>query len=358
MKVLQIIPNFVLAGAETMCALLTIELKQLNVDVRVVSLYRMETPITERLNRLGIPIYYLDKRLGFDKEIIPKLHNLLMKEMPDCIHTHLRILPYVVPATANTGIKGHFHTLHNTKREEQVPSLIVLSDFFYHVNHVVPVAISKGVQEAIHKRYHLPLDRIPMISNGIDADRCQEKSSYKTLAGIKFIHVGRLSPPKNHMMLIEAFKIVHIALPDAELILIGKGELEDQIRMRVNELGLSECVRFEGEKNDVFSYLNRADVFVFPSQWEGFGLALAEAMATGLPCVATDVGGIPDMIDDGVNGILVDVNVESIAKGMLRMSDEVLRERLGREARKKTLRQFSAEAMAKKYLELYQSMMV
>lgn len=357
MKVFQIIPNLVLAGAETMCGSLAIELKRLNVDVQIVSLYRIETSMTERLNGQGIPIHYLDKKVGFDKNVIHRLHNLLLQEMPDCIHTHLRILPYVVPATVNTRIKGHVHTLHNTKREEQVLPLIGLSDFFYHVNHVIPVAISKAVQESVHKRYHIPLDRIPVIFNGIDVDRCQEKHFYGTSTGIKFIHVGRFSPQKNHTMLIKAFEIVHNTLPDAELILIGKGELEDQIRARVDELGMSKCVHFEGETSDVFSYLHCADVFVFPSQWEGFGLALAEAMTTGLPCVATNVGGIPDLIDDGVNGLLVDVKVESIAKGMLQMADIALREKLGKAAREKAVGLFSIEVMAKRYFELYQEMM-
>lgn len=352
MKVIQIIPKFALAGAETMCANLCILLNKREIDVTAISLYDYHSSLTEMLEGSGVKVIYLDKKKGADFSIIRKLHKIFLDIQPDVIHTHLYVMPYAIPATRFITIKKKIHTVHNTALEEAKPSTRVLNWLFYHFNSVIPVAISVAVKETVRECYHIK--NVPVIYNGIDIGKDMlEKDNRLGGERLSFIHVGRFSEQKNHEMLIDAFKIVHDKIPNSELHLIGGGELENKIREKVSNMKLSEFVYFEGIQKDVFSFLKRADVFVFPSKWEGFGISLAEAMRTGLPSVASNVGGIPELIDDGVNGLLVDVEAESIAQGMLRMADKGLRERLGRAARIKANEKFTASRMVEQYIEVY-----
>ena len=351
MKVLQIIPNFALAGAETMCANLCLQLHNREIDVAAISLYEYHSSLTDMLEDNGINVFYLNKKRGVDLSIIRKIKKIATEIHPDIIHTHLSVMPYVVPASILLRNTKIIHTVHNTVMEEAKPSTRRLNRWIYRFNCVTPVAISNAVQKSVFEYYHVKY--VPMIYNGIDLSKCIEKRDYSATTGLSYIHVGRFSEQKNHEMLIDAFKIVHEKLPYSELHLIGEGELKDRIKCKVNELGLTKCVYFEGIQKNVFPFLASADVFVFPSKWEGFGIALVEAMATGLPAVVSGVGGIPELIEHGVNGEIVDLDAYSIASGMLKMVDKEYRKKLGIASRKRAFCYFSNETMAEKYIQIY-----
>ena len=102
-------------------------------------------------------------------------------------------------------------------------------------------------------------------------------------------HVGRFNAQKNHMFLIEIFAALHEKMQDAHLVLVGKGELEDEVRRRVEEKGLSDFVSFLGVRDDVQRLYQGMDLFLFPSCYEGLGIVLIEAQICGLPCVVSDV---------------------------------------------------------------------
>ena len=101
-------------------------------------------------------------------------------------------------------------------------------------------------------------------------------------------HVGRLTSAKNHRFLLEVFRAVYARCPDARLLLVGDGELEGEIRASVERLGLSSVVAFAGNQAEVAAFYSAMDVFVFPSLFEGLGMALVEAQVNGLACVASD----------------------------------------------------------------------
>lgn len=139
-------------------------------------------------------------------------------------------------------------------------------------------------------------DRFSVLMNGIDLARYQFNVStrerlrseygvtHKTVLG----HVGRFSKQKNHAFLFEIFASYHKQNPSSELWLIGTGELEEQLKQSAKNLGIRECVRFIGTTKDVSDYLMAMDIFVFPSLYEGLGIALVEAEATGLMCVVSE----------------------------------------------------------------------
>ena len=116
--------------------------------------------------------------------------------------------------------------------------------------------------------------------------------------------VAKFRPEKGHDVLLDAFAKVRGDVPDARLVLVGQGELQEELEARVERLGLTGSVEMTGMVHDVWPFLAAADVFALASNSEAYGIAIAEAMAAGLPVVASDVGGIPELVRPGVSGEL------------------------------------------------------
>jgi glycosyltransferase involved in cell wall biosynthesis len=353
-KVIQIVPQFGLAGAEIMVENLTVTLVKDNFDVCVVSLYDYHSAITERLENQNISVYYLGKKKGPDVKIIYRLYRLLKKEHPNVVHTHLYSMPYVIPAAILAKIPVRIHTIHNIAKKEVGSFQRRINKFFYKYCKVIPVSISPLVKKTIVEEYGFLDNQVPMIYNGIDLKKCIPKQEYSNKNGIiNILHIGRFAEQKNHIGLIESFKIVHDNAPNTVLNLIGTGTLEKEVKNKVRELNLDPCVKFLGLQSNVYPYLNEADIFVLPSLWEGMPITLIEAMATGLPIVATKVGGVSDIIENNVTGLLVDTNIEQIAGALLKLiKDKEMREKMGKAA-KVASKRFSAQKMARKYAKLY-----
>ena len=131
----------------------------------------------------------------------------------------------------------------------------------------------------------------------------------------------------------------------------------EEIKLLVHKKGLQENVEFLGLCTDVKALMNTADIFCLPSDYEGMPMTLIEAMATALPIVATNIGGVPDMIRDGVEGLLCESNPASVADALINLiEDESLRKKMGQAALLKA-QNYSSKNMAEKYLELYASKM-
>ena len=192
-----------------------------------------------------------------------------------------------------------------------------------------------------------------MIYNGIDLSRCIPKTTYETGETMTILHVGRFDVPKNHAGLLEAFRLLRETHPECRLRLVGDGDLRADMEALAKEKGVSDAVEFCGMQSNVYPYLHNADIFTLPSIYEGNPMTIIEAMGTGLPIVASRVGGIPDMIHDGESGILVEPEPQSICAGFTRLvEDGALRQRLGETALRES-QTFSAEHMARDYLSLY-----
>ncbi len=161
----------------------------------------------------------------------------------------------------------------------------------------------KRVMQVIYDR------EIAVVPNGIDLNEYTARLPAREVEGCKkrILFVGRLHPVKGVQYLLQAMKIVHEEMPEARLILVGDGEERDILESLTDNLGIRGCVEFVGKvpHEMIPDYMYHADVFVLPSLSESFGIVNLEAMACGLPIVATRVGGLPDVIEDGVNGYLV-----------------------------------------------------
>lgn len=356
MKIIQVLPYFCFGGAETMCENLTCALRKLGHEVTVVSLYNEHTPISQRMEAAGVPIVYLDKKLGLDLSMIPKLTAIFREEKPDVVHTHLDVIKYAVPAAKLAGVKRCVHTVHSVAHKEAEGRLQKLSNrFFYHAGWSVPVALSREVQQTILAFYGLPEEAVPVVMNGIDLSRCMPKKDYAMADPWHFVHVGRLDTPKNQERLLRAFRKVLDTHPRAQLTLVGDGDLRPRLEAVTAELDLGDAVIFAGMQENVRPFLAEADIFVLTSDYEGIPMTILEAMGTGLPIVSTAVGGVPDVLADGKTGLLTAPDVEAVAEAcQMLATDASLRETLGRAALEDSVR-FSAQTMAKAYLDIYQN---
>ena len=355
LKLIQVMPEFGLAGAETMVESLIMSLDREKVDILIVSLYDFHSPITERLEKNGYKICYLNKKPGLDISIFSKMYNIFKEFKPDIIHTHRYVLQYVVLPKMLIKKCRIVHTVHNIAQKE-VPKLqrMFQKKYFKYLK-IIPVAISNLIQDTIIEEYKLKKEKVPVIINAIDLRKCIKKTKYKKSNII--LNVGRLSEQKNHKLLIDVFNEIHKAYPKYILKIVGQGELEEELKKKVSDLGLKKSVIFEGVKPECFSYMNEADMFVMTSLWEGLPITLIEAMGTGLPIVTSNVGGIPDIIESYKNGIIVEGTIENFKKEIINLiEEESLRESIGKGSIESS-KKYSAENMGKQYMKLYKEVL-
>lgn len=352
--IMQVMPEFGLAGAEIMCENLTIELdKNPNYSVIVVSLFDYHSPITDRLESNGVQIFYLSKKSGLDISVIFKLKNLMISEGVDIIHTHRYTMQYAIPAAKLAGIKKCVHTVHNIASKEVSRIRRTFASFVYKTKTSIPISISPQVTESISKEYHINTSDIKMVFNGIDLNKCLVKKDYTTNNKFQIVHIGRFSEQKNHETIIKAVKKLKDKGFDIILNLIGDGPLFKDIKIKVTNLGLKENIIFHGLKSDVYPYLRQSDCFILPSFYEGMPISLIEAMGCGLPIIASNVGGIPDMIKDEYSGLIIEPNSDDLVEAIKRIIvDQNLREKLGTNALHDSYR-FSIEEMIKQYTDIY-----
>ena len=356
MKILQVIPYFCFGGAETMCENLTYALKNQGQEVTVVSLYNQQTPISRRMEEAGVRILYLDKKLGMDVSMVSKLAKIMKAEKPDVVHTHLDVIKYAVAAARLAGIKKCIHTVHNVADKEAEGRVQkIINTTYFKLGWSTPVALSPEVQKTVVSFYGLKEQQVPVIYNGVDISRCLPKESYCAEESLKLVHIGRFNEQKNHKGLLDAFALFLRQYPTAQLWLLGDGELREETETHARNLGIGGSVRFMGSQNNVYPYLHDGDIFLLPSRYEGMPMTIIEAMGTGLPIVATAVGGVPDMITHGQSGLLTDDRPEAVCEALASLAaDESLRKQLGQKARQESVR-FSADNMAKCYLKEYES---
>jgi glycosyltransferase involved in cell wall biosynthesis len=203
-----------------------------------------------------------------------------------------------------------------------------------------------------------PASKYIVVRNGIDCDRFAGARP-RTFAGSPVIgSVGRFSEEKGYRYLLEAMVDVRRRLPEARLALVGYGALEGDLRSRAAGLGLDGIVTFAGER-DSADVIGGFDLYVQPSLYESQGLAILEAMAAGVPVVASDVGGVRDAVRDGGTGLLVPpADPGALAGAVVRLAeDRALASRLSAEAGRLVRERYSSSAMLDAYARLYRGLL-
>lgn len=188
-------------------------------------------------------------------------------------------------------------------------------------------------------------EKVTVVYNGIDLERFAKKRRMPRQPTIGI--VARLSGFKGHDLLIRAMKQVVRKFPDARLLIIGDGPEKANLQKLVSQLQLSRQVEFIGFVNDVSSYLEQLNVFVLPSQAEGLPFSIIEAMAKGIPVVATRTGGVPELVLDGQTGLILDeATPDAIAGAITKLlEDKKLAQKMGAAARRRSRELFSVHPM-------------
>jgi L-malate glycosyltransferase len=209
----------------------------------------------------------------------------------------------------------------------------------------------------------VPAARTVTVNEGIDLGRVERAPRAPLHEELWLPHnapivgnVAALVPHKGQKQLVDAAALVVQRVPDARFVIAGEGELRDAIQRQIRDLGLEKHVLLLGFRPDILSLHKAFDIFVLSSLTEGLGTSLLDAMACGKPIVATTAGGIPEVVDDGVTGLLVPPrDPRSLADALIALlEDEGLRNRLGAAGRRMAQQRFSAERMVQDTLRIYQ----
>jgi glycosyltransferase involved in cell wall biosynthesis len=347
MRLLEVIPTLKRAGAENMVASLACRLDRGRFETLVVSLYgAFPNGLEPVLERGGIRVQHLGKRRGFDPRMYTRLAAVREEFQPHVVHTHSYVLRYALPVFARRGT-AMVHTVHNlAEREADWLGRAIHRYAFRHG--VIPVAIADEVARSVREVYGVEPESIP---NGIDTEAFRRPEARLPEEEVVIVSVARLDPQKNPLGLIEAFAAVAAGGTRCRLLMAGEGSLLEAARER--SAGLS--VSFLGVRSDMPELLNACDMFALASDWEGRPLSVMEAMAAGLPVVATAVGGIPEIVEDGVTGLLVPPGDTKALAGALEclVRSPQRRRQLGEAGRAASAR-FDSATMAAAYAALFE----
>lgn len=219
----------------------------------------------------------------------------------------------------------------------------------------VIVANSEAVRGNLIEK-GIPSAKIKVVHNGINIGNIERKACenhrtaylFKRIGNKKVIGtIGRMTPIKNHRLLITAAREVIAQYRDVFFIMIGDGKEKGNLERMVSDLGLTDHFFFTGWLDSPYSVLSIMDIFVLTSTWEGLGLVVLEAMALKKPVIATNVGGVPEIIGDGETGILIPSgDSNALARALIKLlNDSALRQRMGEAGRTVAARDFSTTSM-------------
>jgi glycosyltransferase involved in cell wall biosynthesis len=360
-RVLHVLPDFGVGGAERMAVHLMRHTADTIFEVRALSLFSPRKTVLEfELASHAIMVDYLGKQRGPDLSMIHKIDRILQAYRPHVVHTHRYALAYALPAMLLRRIPVMVHTVHSMAEREVGRFGRVIHGFGFR-HGVVPVSIANQVTESIVRVYGRK--SVPCIPNGIPVAEYRKPAISRDMwrdseriprDAFLYACVARLSLPKNHEMLVEAFAKGPGSQPNVYLLLVGDGDQRAALEGYVDQLGLRGRVRFLGQRTDVVSVLQGVDVFVLASAWEGNPLSVMEAMSAGKAVVCTAVGGVPELVRDGVTGLLVPHgDGPTFSKAMTRLlEDNALRSTLGTNAAAMA-QSFDVESMTSGYEALY-----
>jgi glycosyltransferase involved in cell wall biosynthesis len=333
--------------------------------------------ITRKAKKNGVDIIQVSslvRRIDPIKDLTAfvSLWRLLVKEKPDIVHTHTSkagLLGRLAAKTARVPIvvhTPHGHVFYGHFRPSVSRLFLILERFAGFITDRI-IALTDGEKADYIKWSVFDENRIVTIHSGVEIHRYEKAVANtgmkKETLGIdpKALVVGTvgwLLPIKGPVYLLRAMKHVWHLHSKTILVYVGKGEMEEMLRKEVRKMGVSERVRFLGWRDDVPDIMQILDIFVLPSLNEGMGRVIVEAMAAGKPVVASKVGGIPDLVKHGRNGLLVKPgDVKGLSNAIERLiADKAMRNKMGN-AGKSIVGDFGVEDMTQKIDALYSSLL-
>jgi glycosyltransferase involved in cell wall biosynthesis len=324
--------------------------------------------IGEELERRGIPVKVLgEKGGGFHPRILRRLCHLLREERVAILRAHkYHSAFYGVLAGRMAQVEAIIPSYHLPQAARK-PRRRLMIRFLSHLSDSV-VAVSFAVKENL-TGMGIPESKIKVIHNGVDLREFQDlvpKEVAREELGIpsgKWVigGIGRMKPQKGYGTLLQALPLLEKGgLSDYSVLLVGDGKIRGDLEQEARSIGREEKVKFLGIRRDIPRLLRAMDLFAFPSLWEGFGTSLVEAMAAGIPIVASDLPCVREIIPDERYGLLVPArSADALAAAILQVwKGGTLGEARTRAAQDRALERFSLVRVVKSYQDLFREILV
>ena len=350
LKIAMVISNMSIGGAQK--AVIDI-VKEMNLredlEVKIFVHDRQnENHFSKVIAQNNIQVEYItkDKRISFRNYY--RLSSALNGFKPDVVHIHLDT--FYTPIWTLLNHKKTIFTIHSQAHRiflKRIHKLIF--KLLIHKNYFVFTSVSEKIAKEVEKLFGISEKKIKSIGNPVTIPAYYKR---KNTEQVSFINVARFHPVKNHKLLIKAFARVVKEYPNSMLNLVGDGERIQECRQLVKNLNLEDKIIFWGNCSNIYAMLKEADVFVLSSDSEAMPISILEAMACSLPIIATNVGGVSEMISG--NGILVQKNsLDELEEAMKRMiHDQDLRENYSK-ASYHLVKKFDVSNIVDQYIELY-----
>ena len=368
--IVHVIHRFDVGGLENGVANLVNSLPMQEYRHAIVALTAV-TPFRERVRVPGVQFIALNKPPGHGAWIYPRLYRLFRELRPAVVHTrNLAALEMTVPAWI-AGVPVRIHGEHGRDVGDldgrSARHWWIRRAYRPFVGHYV--ALSTDLERYLVSRVGVARSRITQIYNGVDASRFAPAAVREPIEGgpfndarlVVFGGVGRMAAVKDPVALARAFVALRMRSNSqhVRLMMIGDGPLRSATLDVVRSAGLERDAWMPGERHDVPALLRGMDCFVLPSLGEGISNTILEAMATGLPVIATDVGGNRELVRHGDTGTLVPAaDPQALADAMLGIvRDRAAARRAGTAGRARALAQFSLDGMVRRYRTLYDTLL-
>lgn len=366
LRVLHVIGGGEFGGAERHILNLAAAIDPNQVEVIVCCLFA--DPFVKLAREAGIRAHSIPMRHKLDFGIVTKLRDYIVTEKIDIVHTHgVRANLVGRLAARMAGVEKVVTTVHSLLVQDYPDLFSRLANMLIEkasrslTTHFI--AVSGGLQKALVQQ-GIPEQRITVIYNGLNPElfqkagnptgRWREKAGFGPGTPLVAI-VGRLHPVKGHRFFLKSAAEILRERTDVHFLVVGSGPERDRLEEYTRKLGISEHVTFTGFVADVSELMPDLNLLIVPSLWEGFGLTALEAMAVGVPVVATSVGGLPEIVEHGTTGLLVPPADEGgLTRGILWMLDHP-QEAVEMAAAAKAVveERFTASAMARRTEGVY-----
>lgn len=367
MHILYVVDSFDVGGTETQVVQTALVLAKRGHFVTVAPL-RGGGALEAQLLEAGIRIVEFPKRRGLISFggifQLMRLARFIRREKFDAVHAHdlwsnLMAVPAARLARSPVILSSQRNLAHNawyTPFRRRVIRII-------HSMASGVIVNSEAIRELLVAEFHVERERVHLLHNGVDSERfgnlrVNRRDILPSVPpnGKWILHIANMvSEVKGHAVLIDAARTVATSVEDVHFILVGDGPLRAGLEVRAREAKLEESMHFIGRRNDTAELLACGDLFLFPSLAEGMPNAVLEAAAAGLPIVATSVGGIPEIIKNGLNGILIPPgDSRALADATLRLlRNHELSNRFGRAAQETIRANFGFDRLADALTNLY-----
>ncbi len=363
-RIAHLIYSPAIGGSEMVAVNICSNLDTSKFHPMVLFMYKAKGPLEEILSERGISSHHLDR--SYARRLFgPFLLALSLASLKiDVLHVHhVPLLMAIKHAAKLAGIKGIVlteHAKYSISRSLKMQSECRKAADYLHGSFV---SISDDLKAYFVNELGIDANKIIVIQNGVDSAKyCPGQRTEELLSLIPPSHrgpviatVGRLAEAKDHENFLQALSLLKKDHHCPLLIIVGDGEMRGQIEKSVKEKELLNEVVLVGSRSDVERILPGVDAFVISSKREGLPMALLEAMSAGLPVVSTSVGGIPEVIQNGMNGLMVPPeNPEKLADALKKiLIDREMAKKLGNEARNTVVRNYSMKIIAQTYSRVY-----